>query len=121
MPAYASDFEELFSLDSTKTIRIQISESEWNGLLNDVDHNRRSEVYRHANFFYGEDLATAEQMADVGFRIRGNVFSRKRPEDGTTSLPTIRPTTWSVRTSRSSSTKSSMRTNRPMGHRLWMC
>ena len=82
VPTYESDYEALFSLDSMKTIRIRISEAEWNGLLNDVDHNIRSEVYRRADFFFGDDVTTAQFVPEVGFRIRGNVFSRKRPESG---------------------------------------
>ena len=82
VPTYEPEYEELFSLETMKTLRIRISEAEWNGLLNDVDKNRRSETYRRADFFYGEDVSTAEFVPGVGFRIRGNSFSRKRPEQG---------------------------------------
>lgn len=82
VPAYESDYEALFSLASMKTIHIRISEEEWNGLLNDVDRNIRSEVYRRADFFFGDEIATAQYMPGVGFHIRGNSFSRKRPESG---------------------------------------
>lgn len=54
VPTYESDYEALFSLDSMKTIHIRISEEEWNGLLNDVDHNIRAEVSRRADFFFGD-------------------------------------------------------------------
>ncbi|MGB5589059.1 MAG: CotH kinase family protein, partial [Gammaproteobacteria bacterium] len=82
VPSYESEYEALFSLDTMKTIHIRISEEEWNGLLNDVDRNPRSEVYRRADFYYGDDVATAQYVPGVGFRIRGNSFSRKRPETG---------------------------------------
>jgi hypothetical protein len=82
VPTYEAEYDELFSLESMKTLHIRISEEEWNGLLNDVDHNLRSEVYRRADFFYGADIATAEYVPSVGFRIRGNWTSRKRPEVG---------------------------------------
>ena len=82
VPTYESDYEALFSLDSMKTIHIRISEEEWNSLLNDVDHNIRAEVSRRADFFFGDDVATAQYVPGVGFRIRGNLFSRKRPEAG---------------------------------------
>ena len=79
---FAQDFEELFSLDTLKTIRIQISEAEWNALLTDFEANNRNENYRLADFYYGDSLATAERVANVAFRLRGNSFSRKRPEEG---------------------------------------
>jgi hypothetical protein len=82
VPIYEQEYESLFSLDSVKTVRIRITEDEWNGLLNDVDNNLRSEIYRRADFYYGDQIATAKYVPSVGFRIRGNFTSRKRPEVG---------------------------------------
>ncbi|MCA8837543.1 MAG: CotH kinase family protein [Proteobacteria bacterium] len=76
-----ADFEELFALDTVHTIRIVISEDEWQALLNDFDNNSRTEVYRRADFFYGIG-ADAERVSNVGFRVRGNSFSRQRPQRG---------------------------------------
>ncbi len=82
VPNYEDEYEALFALDEVKTIRVVISEAEWNALLNDLDHNLRSELYRQADFYFGDDPATAEFVPQVGFRIRGNHFSRQRPEAG---------------------------------------
>ena len=76
-----AEFEELFSFDSIKTVRIYISGAEWGALLNDYDENNRNEVYRVADFLYGSDAAIAERINNVGFRLRGNLFSRARPQD----------------------------------------
>ncbi len=75
-------FEDLFSLEHVRSIFIDITEREWNNHLNDIDRsvNRKSEIYRLANFYYGTDRATAEKIPNVGFRIRGN-SSRRRPEE----------------------------------------
>ncbi len=79
IPSYDAGFEALFSLDTVKTVHIHITEAEWNGLLNDFDNNNRNEVCRKATFYYG-DTNSANMVENVGFRIRGNSFSRKRPE-----------------------------------------
>lgn len=78
-----AEFEDLFSLNHIRSIFIEISEREWNNLLNDIDRsvNRKSGIYRLADFYYGEDRATAVKVPNVGFRIRGN-SSRRRPEAG---------------------------------------
>ena len=82
IPLYEPEFEELFSLDKVHTITIEISTLEWNALLNDFDANPRNETFRKADFFYGDAPGDGEYVADVGFRLRGNVFSRQRPETG---------------------------------------
>lgn len=78
-----AEFEDLFSLDEIRSIFIEISEDEWNNLLNDIDRSvdRKSGIYRVADFYYGTDRSTAEEIPNVGFRIRGN-SSRTRPEAG---------------------------------------
>lgn len=82
------EFEDLFSLESIRSIFIEISEQEWNNLLNDIDRSvdRKSGIYRLADFYYGTDRATAEKIPGVGFRIRGN-SSRARPEEGSPHTP----------------------------------
>ena len=50
VPHYEDEYETLFALDEVKSIRVVISEAEWNALLNDLDHNLRSELYRQADF-----------------------------------------------------------------------
>lgn len=85
IPFYEPEFEELFSVDKVKTIHIHISEDEWNGLLNDYDRSfdNKSEICRKADFYFGEDTATAQIVRNVGFRLRGNTtWSRRRPEKG---------------------------------------
>lgn len=80
-PTFSEDYLELFSLEKMHTITISISEAEWNSLLNDFDANPRNEIFRRADFTYGEGNQ-AEAVNNVGFRLRGNVFSRARPEAG---------------------------------------
>ncbi|MDH3589397.1 MAG: CotH kinase family protein [Gammaproteobacteria bacterium] len=80
-PTFSAEFEDLFSLGKMHLLTVSVTEDEWNGLLNDFDGNPRNEIFRKADFTYGEG-ADAEQVANVGFRLRGNVFTRQRPEAG---------------------------------------
>ncbi|MBT8135682.1 MAG: CotH kinase family protein [Gammaproteobacteria bacterium] len=80
-PTFSADYLELFDTGKMHSITIAITEDEWNGLLNDINANPRSEIFRRADFVYGAGTAT-EQVANVGFRLRGNIFSRQRPEAG---------------------------------------
>ncbi len=80
-PAASAEYEDLFSLGKMHTMTIGISTAEWDALLNDFDENPRNEVFRKADFTFGEGADT-EHVANVGFRLRGNVFTRQRPELG---------------------------------------
>ncbi len=82
IPQYESEFEALFSLEKVHTITIAISTLEWNALLGDFDANPRNEIFRKADFYYGDAPGDGEYVPNVGFRLRGNVFSRQRPESG---------------------------------------
>lgn len=77
------DYDALFNPVTIKTIRIYITTGEWNCLLNDYDANHRNETYRKAAFLYGTDANNPDVvMLNVGFRLRGNWTSRRRPEIG---------------------------------------
>ena len=79
---YEPEFEDLFSLEKMHTITIGISTSEWNALLNDFDAHPRNEIFRKADFWYGDAPGDGEFVPNVGFRLRGNLFTRQRPEIG---------------------------------------
>lgn len=73
--------EEVFDLTDVPEITISISSNQWNELLSNYDEDRMNELYVEADFsFTKKDQTTT--VADVGFRIRGNGFSRARPERG---------------------------------------
>lgn len=82
VPAYEAGYEAFFSLDAAPAaMTLHFTVAEWNGLLRDFDANPRNEVYRQADFTYGEGAA-AVALPKVAVRLRGNVWSRVRPEDG---------------------------------------
>jgi len=70
-----------FALAEVVSLHVSLSAAEWNALLHDFDQNPRNEVYRSARLVWGDDPATARVFEDVGFRVRGNAFTRERPEE----------------------------------------
>ena len=76
------DLEPLFSLESVPAFRLHLSEAEWNGLLHDFDQNPRNEIYRQADLTFEQEGQASRQLTAVGFRLRGNTWSRVRPESG---------------------------------------
>jgi spore coat protein CotH len=69
-----------FALDRVQSLHLTVTEAEWNALLHDFDQNPRNEVYRRARLVRGDDPATGAVFEDIGLRVRGNAFTRERPE-----------------------------------------
>lgn len=86
-PVYPEDHEindnPVFDLETVSQITIVISSNQWNELLLNYDDNPANEIYVHADFYYTNDGLTG-CVTNVGFRVRGNMFSRARPEVHTT-------------------------------------
>lgn len=69
----------VFDLTTVPTITIDISLKEWNQLLSNIDVNRRNEENVKVNFIF-EKNGDIQIISNIGFRTRGNHFSRARPE-----------------------------------------
>lgn len=82
LPARAPDFEALFALETLKTIHVDFTLDEWNALLSDFDRYARNELSRRARVSITVGDGAPELFEDAGVRVRGNVFSRERPEEG---------------------------------------
>ncbi|HOF00816.1 MAG TPA: CotH kinase family protein [Spirochaetota bacterium] len=78
-PYFAAEHRNLFSHNTISEMEIHITQSEWNGLLSDMDANERTGNYRKVRFIY-RGIAGDEILDEVGFRTRGNT-TRVRPED----------------------------------------
>ncbi len=75
---FSDDFDNFFDHSVIHEIEIQISDSEWKGLLTDMAINKRTGNYREAKFIY-RGSAGNEVIEKVGFRTRGNT-TRVSPE-----------------------------------------
>lgn len=69
----------VFDLKSLPEIEIHVDLDEWNKLLEYYSANKNNEEYIKANFVFIKD-GKKETLMNVGFRIRGNIFSRIAPE-----------------------------------------
>jgi len=78
-PYFAEEHQKLFSHDTISEMEIHITQSEWDGLLSDMDANEKTGNYRKVRFVY-RGIAGDEILDEVGFRTRGNT-TRVRPED----------------------------------------
>lgn len=78
-PYFAEEHQKLFSHDTVSDMEIHITQSEWDGLLSDMDANEKTGNYRKVRFVY-RGIAGDEILDEVGFRTRGNT-TRVRPED----------------------------------------
>ena len=74
-----TQLEQLFDQDTLPVITIEISSNRWNELLQYFDANSRSEEPVPADFIMVRNGKT-NKIANCGFRLRGNTFSRARPE-----------------------------------------
>ncbi len=80
-----SDYTRLFADTLTHHLTLYISQSEWNGLsedmlaYQDIDEWMRTGSYRHADIVYEDDIGTIT-LGNVGIRTRGNT-TRMLPED----------------------------------------
>ena len=84
-----AEYQELFSNQVRHTFVIEFEQEEWDGLVQDmIDYNDEFGSYRSNNYrnvtvtYIDED--TTKVIRDVGFRSKGNVYSRRLPidEDG---------------------------------------
>ncbi|OHD53440.1 MAG: hypothetical protein A2Y33_15070 [Spirochaetes bacterium GWF1_51_8] len=74
--------KSFFDLTDVPSIVIEISSNEWNTLLTNFDVNDRNETMVKADFSFVKDGVTNHYI-NIGFRVRGNSFSRVRPEGST--------------------------------------
>lgn len=74
-----SDLLYVFDLTSLPEITITFSEKEWNNLLSYYDRYHENEKCVEADFLFKKGTRH-EELRKVGLRLRGNVFSRARPE-----------------------------------------
>jgi spore coat protein CotH len=87
MPVFAcADYERLFDETLTHRFTVYITQSEWDGLSQDlldyqeIDPFMRTGNYRYADLVYEDEAGTIE-LDDIGIRTRGNT-TRTLPEDG---------------------------------------
>lgn len=78
-PTTLADLDRLFDLESLPHITMHFSRSEWENLLREFDTYAQNEKYIQADFTWQSGSQTL-RLGQVGFRLRGNSFSRKRPE-----------------------------------------
>lgn len=69
----------VFDINSLPTITLEFSTKEWNKQLIFFDQNPRHEEMVKANFIF-EKNGKIDRVKNVGIRIKGNRFSRIRPE-----------------------------------------
>ncbi|NPV01395.1 MAG: hypothetical protein HPY53_08440 [Brevinematales bacterium] len=69
----------VFDLKSLPEIEIVIDAAEWDKLLDYYSANKENEEYIAADFIFIKD-GKKEVLMNVGFRVRGNTFSRVSPE-----------------------------------------
>jgi len=81
LPLLDPAVESFFNPLSVIEIHLAFSESEWNSMLHDYDHNKRNEMYRMASCTVSGNGINLSFPA-VAVRLRGNT-SRTRPEIGT--------------------------------------
>jgi spore coat protein CotH len=78
--------EYVFDLKSLPEIEIQVDIGEWNKLLEYFSANKENEEYIKADFIFIKD-GKKEVLMNVGFRLRGNAFSRISPQAGSVYKP----------------------------------
>lgn len=69
----------IFDIDAVPEITIYVAVSNWNQILSNFDANHANEITVPAAFVFNKN-GRVEALRNIGFRLRGNVFSRKRPE-----------------------------------------
>ncbi len=72
----------VFDLNAVPRVTVQITVEEWNRLLELFDRNPRNETLVRAALVF-EKGDRRERLPAIGFRVRGNHFSRRRPEGKT--------------------------------------
>ena len=74
----AGELDWVFDMNALPEIRIEVSLSEWNALLEAYDRNSETNTYIHCDAEFRSKGET-HNFADAGLRLRGNT-SRRRPE-----------------------------------------
>ena len=74
----AGELDWVFDMNTLPEIRIEVSLSEWNALLEAYDRNSETNTYIHCDAEFRSKGET-HNFADAGLRLRGNT-SRRRPE-----------------------------------------
>ncbi|OHD06353.1 MAG: hypothetical protein A2086_15550 [Spirochaetes bacterium GWD1_27_9] len=74
-----TDYNNLFNHSNIHEIEIQITQSEWDGLISDMRVNMRTGNYRKATFVY-HGINGDKKVEEIGFRTRGNT-TRVIPEE----------------------------------------
>ncbi|MBO5698101.1 MAG: CotH kinase family protein [Alistipes sp.] len=74
----AGELDWVFDMSAVPEIRIEVSLSEWNTLLEAYDRNSNTNTYIHCDAEF-KSKGETHNFADAGLRLRGNT-SRKRPE-----------------------------------------
>ncbi len=69
----------VFDINAVPKITITITKKDWNQMLTYFDSNRTYEIYVPADFQF-EKNGVVEKLRNIGIRVRGNNFSRHRPE-----------------------------------------
>ncbi|OHD56192.1 MAG: hypothetical protein A2014_03320 [Spirochaetes bacterium GWF1_49_6] len=80
----SSDY--VFDLKSLPEIEIVVDAAEWDKLLEYYSANKENEEYIKADFNFIKD-GKKEVLMNVGFRVRGNTFSRVSPEASSIHTP----------------------------------
>ncbi|MBO5882326.1 MAG: hypothetical protein J6Q21_03680, partial [Alistipes sp.] len=77
--SWASDgMRWVFDMEALPEIHIEVSEEEWNRLLEEYDRNSDTNAYIHCDVDF-ESKGESHSFEDAGLRLRGNT-SRRRPE-----------------------------------------
>ncbi len=77
------DLNYVFDLSSLPELRLEVSKAEWNKLLADFDKNSKNENYVKSEVIFIKN-GKKETLKNVGLRLRGNVFSKFKPENAKT-------------------------------------
>ncbi|MDC0558963.1 CotH kinase family protein [Candidatus Izimaplasma bacterium] len=81
------DYQNLFDDSIKHTFRIEFTTSEWQGLIDDMNEYNdefgtyKSNNYRSVNVIYSTPDETIT-IPDVGYRSKGNIYSRRLPVEG---------------------------------------
>ncbi len=74
-----SDLDTLFDLTKLPEMTLTVTAEEWNKLLDYFDANPKNEKVIKGDFLFLRE-GKKVQLRDIGLRVRGNSFSRERPE-----------------------------------------
>ena len=76
--SWASELKWVFDMEALPEIHVNVTEEQWNTLLQEYDYDSHTVEYIHCDVEY-ESKGEKHTFADAGLRLRGNT-SRRRPE-----------------------------------------